>query len=1098
MTAMPRTAQQLESSIAALLAQRALLGDDVVDTAVAALRSELAALQAEPAAAAEQQLSLVSVLFLDVVGSTAMSRQLDPEDIQLVMDGALAAFTSVVDQHGGRVLQYAGDSVLAAFGADGVHEDDAERAVLAGLALLRQGQLQALQLKLQRPELDFAVRVGISSGRVLLGGGVDGVHSIRGNTVNIAARMEQSAPPGTLRISQDTWRLVRGLFVVDEQPPLLVKGRDEPLQTYLVRAVVPSPASASRRGVQGVRVPLLGRDSELLRLQGAYADVASARQGQVAVTVVAEAGLGKSRLLDEWGQWLRLQTPAGTRLHAQASERRRSQPYGLMRDLFMRQLGLQGRDATEDLRQAWLLAAQAVLGNRGSAAILGHLLGLNFDGEAEVHALRHDARALRDRAFFHAQQWLGLLLAAAPPLVLTLDDVHWADEGSLDFFQALQRQPPGPGLLLVCLARPLLLERHPQWCSGSQARRIDLAPLDERASQSLSHALLQHLPQVPPQLAQLVAQGAEGNPFFMEELVNMLIDQGAIEVAGAGWQLRTDRLLSLQLPTSLDGVLQARLGALPNDRRRALQLASVVGPVFWDQGLRVLDAAAVGALGELANRELIQRHADSRLQGASEYGFRHHSTHRVAYDQLLKRVKVAAHAQLARWLSEQPAAAALQDQIAEHHERGGQAGLACAAWMRAAEAAWHRFANADALDHAARAWGLSSDSDLQTRLAITQLRVRVFENLADRPQFEAAIQTLAQLAERSGDDGWRSEAAAWQGRFEFHGGNALAALDSAQRAVLLAPPADLERAARAHSQVFFALARLGRQAAAQDAFQTALRLAQQAGHATLEASIVNEQGNVEHGHGDVVAAALHWQRALAIHRQQSHLANAGGTLCNLAFAALSIGDFEAAQTQFEEARQLSERVGARQTVGVIDINLGLVSLHQGRAEQAQVLASQALAQLRSSGDRWAQAAALRVLGRAELALGRGDVAQAHFLASRDLFDELSLGHLALEAIAGLIDEALARGDVASAAGHAQDIHTRQQAGVGIEGTDEPMRIVLAQWRAWAAAADARAPAALAQAQRELQTRAQRLLDPAQRQRFLTAVAAHRDILGGVR
>ena len=1102
---MGRSVQQLETSIAALQAQRSLLGDEVVETAVAALRSELAALQTDQPAQAEQHLSLVSVLFLDIVGSTALSRQLDPEDIQTVLDGALAAFTWVVEQHGGRVLQYAGDSVLAVFGADEVREDDAERAVLAGLALLRQGQAQAQQLKVRHPELELGVRVGISSGRVLLGGGVDGVHTIRGNTVNMAARMEQAAPPGALRISQDTWRLVRGLFVMAEQPPLRVKGRDEPLQTYLVQDVVDTPVSANRRGVQGVRVPLLGRQAELAQLQQAFADVAARRTGLLSVTVVADAGLGKSRLLDELGPWLHLQgrdvnhqqQGAVTRLDAQATEGRRGQPYGLLRDLFMRHLGLDARNGAGDLRAAWLQPAQQVLGERGSAAVLGHLLGLNFSLEPEVHALRGDARALRDRAFFHAMQWLTQLASTGPALVLALDDIHWADDGSLDFFEALQRSHAELPVLLLNLARPLLLERRPLWCSAPGARRIDLAPLDAGASQSLSLALLQLLPEVPFQLAQQVAHGAEGNPFFMEELVNMLIDQGAIDVSSERWTLVPERLTSLQLPTTLEGVLQARLSALPQDRRRALQLASVVGAVFWDQALQVLDAAAVGGLDELVNRALIQGRPDSRLVGSSEYEFRHHSVHRVAYVNLLKRVRTVAHGLLAQWLSQQPAAAALQDQIAEHFERGGEPRLACEAWSRAAQSAQACFANAEALGHLARAWALTDETDLTRRLELTQLKLKVCDSLADRGLFAQSIQTLAQLAEALGDPGWRSEAAAWQASFEFHGGHAVAALACAQRAAELAPAADIERAARARSQAFFALARLGHLAPAAEAFELALVLARQGGHRQLEATIVNEQGNLEQGRGDVNAATAHWQQALAIHREQGHGVNVSGTLCNLAFAAMSIGDFDAARAQFEEARGLSERVGQAQIVGIIDINLGLVFLHQEDAHQALVCASRALQQLLRQGDRWAQAAALRVVGRAELALGQGAAARQRFVASRDLFDELQLGHLALEAIAALIDEALQRGDVAAAAQHAQDIEQRQQAGVGIEGADEPMRIGLAQWRAWAAASDPRAPAALAQAQSDLQARAQRLVDPAQRQRFLQAVAAHRDIMQGV-
>ena len=1092
---MTRSAEQLEQAIHALEAQRAVLGDAVLEIALAPLQAELAALRAGTPA---QQLRLVSVLFLDVVGSTAMSRELDPEDIQAVMDGALAAFTTVIDQHGGRVLQYAGDSLLAAFGADEVHEDDAERAVLAGLAWLRQAQLQAEHVLAQHGQAGFGVRVGISSGSVLIGGGVDGEHSIRGSTVNIAARMEQAAPPGTLRISHDTWRLVRGLFEVDEQPPLQVKGRDEAMLTYLVRGAVASPPSAARRGVAGVNVPMLGRDPELALMQRAYTQVSTGEAGLVLLTIVADAGLGKTRLLDEFERWVVVQPAGVRRLGARASERSRGRPYGLMREIFMARLGLRDSDSTEHARQTWLTALTPALGHAGSAAVLGYLLGLDFADEPEVHALRSDAKALRDRAFFHAVQLLSHAVAGAAPLLLALDDLHWADDGSLDFVDHLLRAHAGLPLLLVGLTRPTLFERRPTWGKlAHDARRIELAALDAPTSQSLANALLQHLPEVPAQLSQLVAGGAEGNPFFMEELVNMLIDRGAIAVLDGRWTLQAQALLTLQMPATLTGVLQARLDALPADRRRSLQLAAVAGPVFWDQALAALDVLAVAALGELVTRELLRRHDESRLAGADEYAFRHHSLHRVAYESVLKRIKRSAHAALARWLSAQPAADALQDEIAEHHERGGERRLARDAWHRAADGARSRFANAQALAHAERALALTDEHELPRRLALTLLRLRVLQTLADRLRSAETLAALEALAESSGDDGWRSEAAEWRAKFEFHGGNALAALEHARRAVALAPAADFERQSRAHCQASNALERLGRYDEAQPAFEAALRLAQVAGHAGLEASIVNHQGMLEQGRGDVLAAVAHFNQALAIHRREGHLANVGSTLANLAFTAMSVGDFELARSRFEEARGLSQRVGQLQNVGIIDINLGIVLLHLAQPEPALRRALHALELLRARGDRWAEAAALRVAGQAELALGHAEHARAYLVESRDLFDALTLGHLAMESIAAVAEEALARDDTAAAMVHGQEILSRRAAGASLEGADEPMRIPLAAWRALKAAGDARADAVLAEAQREVLARADRLLDAAQRRRFLTVVAQHREIMSAL-
>ncbi len=245
---MTPVAQQLHAAVEALADQRALLGDSVVDASLAALNA--------------QSLRQVSVLFLDIVGSTALSQCLDPEGIHAVIDGALAHFTGIVHAHQGRVLQYAGDNLLAAFGTNGAREDDVERAVRCGLALLDAGRALGRQVLEQHRHEDPNVRVGVHTGGVLLGGGVDNDRTIRGITVNIAARMEQTAPPGALRISHDTYRHVRGVFDVDPQIPFTVKGVTESVRTYLVLHAKPRAFKIATRGIKGVETRMIGRDGE--------------------------------------------------------------------------------------------------------------------------------------------------------------------------------------------------------------------------------------------------------------------------------------------------------------------------------------------------------------------------------------------------------------------------------------------------------------------------------------------------------------------------------------------------------------------------------------------------------------------------------------------------------------------------------------------------------------------------------------------------------------------------------------------------------------------------------------------------------------------
>ena len=243
--------QKLEAAIAALEAQRALLGDAVVETALAPMRRELAATRS--AESTNQQLKQVSVLFVDVVESTAMGQRLDPEEIHAVMDGALERFTVIVQSHHGRVLKYTGDGMLAVFGSQVASEDDVEGAIGAGLGIIEDARLQAPYVRQKHDLPDFQVRAGVHTGIALLGGGVDTEGSIRGDAVNVAARMEQSAPPGRLRISHDSYRHVRGLFDVVEQPPISVKGVGQPLRTYLVERATPRPFARPRAASKACR-----------------------------------------------------------------------------------------------------------------------------------------------------------------------------------------------------------------------------------------------------------------------------------------------------------------------------------------------------------------------------------------------------------------------------------------------------------------------------------------------------------------------------------------------------------------------------------------------------------------------------------------------------------------------------------------------------------------------------------------------------------------------------------------------------------------------------------------------------------------------------
>jgi len=333
--------------MAALEGQRATLGDEVVDSLLTSARARLATLRSAVATGGPRQaLRQVSILFMDVVGSTTLSQRLDPEEISAVMDGALSRATAIVQANRGRVLQYAGDCVLAAFGADAASEDDAESAVRCGLALLDLGRALEGEVRAAHGHAGFDVRVGVHTGPVLLGGGVDQEGSIRGTSVHIAARLEQSAPPGALQISQDTYGLVRGLFEFESRGPQQMKGLEAPLQSYLVKGAKPKTFRDATRGIEGVVTRMIGRDRELAVLQRAFAElVASPRMA--CIHVVGDAGVGKSRMLVEFARWLDARSARSLVLRASATPQTSSRPYGLLADLVTRSLQVDEQDPLE-------------------------------------------------------------------------------------------------------------------------------------------------------------------------------------------------------------------------------------------------------------------------------------------------------------------------------------------------------------------------------------------------------------------------------------------------------------------------------------------------------------------------------------------------------------------------------------------------------------------------------------------------------------------------------------------------------------------------------------------------------------------------------
>ena len=1093
---------QLRSAIDALESQRPVLGDALVDAALQPLKARL---QATPVARALRQ---VSVLFLDTVESTRLSRQLDPEDVASVMDLALARWSAVVVHHGGRVVNYAGDSVLAVFGFDEVREDDAERAVLAGLALLQESRDLAQHLRQHYGRQGLAVRVGIHTGPVLVGSGVDTEAGVRGVTVNLAARMEQSAPPGSLRISHDTYRLIRGVFDVQSQEPIVVHGFDEPMRTYLVERRKPRAFRVEMRSIDGVETRMIGRDAELLRLQDAFHTLYREAHLQV-IHVRGEAGLGKSRLLAEFENWAETCPEKFYFFQGRAQPVTQSQPYGLLRDVLSWRMQIADGDSMEQARRKLEDGLVPLFETddgaqlaQAHAHILGHLIGLDFSHSPHLRAILDDARQIRNRGFHAATQLLRRLWQQdGLPLIMVLDDLQYADDGSLDFLDTLCRTNQGMPLLLVTLARPSLRD----W-PGTQDRPeadtvLTLAPLDTATSRQLATSLLSPLGQVPAALRELVMGGAEGNPFYMEELVRMLIDERVLLTHELPWRVDSSRLLHAHVPATLTGVLQARLDSLPAAARRALQQASVIGTQFWERGLAVLDPEAPHQLEVLMQHGLVTRHTegfDASL--GRSFTFAHQLLHQVTYDTVLKRARRALHAQIAQWLCGLQGAREfdLLPVIAEHYDRADDASRAGEWYARAAEYAASRYAHEAALDYVGRAMdrlARVAEGDVSPlRWRLLSVREHTFSYLGQREAQRETLEAMQVLADTLQQLPMLSDVAYRRSSYAMRVGNYADMELFAHATINLAKQAgDRLLRLRGLQRLALAHAYQGDAERGHDIAQEGLAQARACGERAIEALFFNALSVIAEFQADQ-SAAIEWDRQdLTINRELGNRSNEAIALGNLASGWLNLGAFDEARACLEQSLQLARQLGDRSSQPQSLYHMAMLEWRQGNPALTLQHARAALDVSQSTNNLEGEALAYFALGLAELDIGHVDAAHTAFhqvlaLATDDA--------LATDARAGLARAQLTQQNPAAALTLLEPVLARLQTAPRLHGSEAPR---LVQWtcvlvlRHHDAAA---AQALLTQVGTALREDAQRISDAGLRASFLQAIAEHREILLG--
>ena len=644
----------------------------------------------------------VTVLFADLSGFTGLAERLDPEDVRAFQSRLFEAFAGVIARYDGFVEKFVGDAVLAVFGAPVAHEDDPERACGAALEMLGQcGTLsREWQARLGQP---VRLHVGIHTGPVVaghLGGAADATYAVTGDAVNTTARLLAAADPGTILVSGATHALVRHRFAFEPAGELALRGRTEPIVAHRLIGAQAERGSARGLATLGLASPFVGHHEELAQLLAAFERMRGGR-AQV-VSLVGEAGIGKSRLVAEL--MARLERDgrlAGVAVRRAACSSLGEATYGVFGALFREAYHIAPADALDVARQK-LTEALRALGapddHAGAIApVLGYVLGLEGDRAPDV-----DPEQLRRQIVMAARALCERRLEMTPLLVI-VEDIHWADSASIDLLREVADQLADRPLMLLLTHRP---ETRPPLMAHAAQTVIRVAPLSAEETRTLVSGLFSASADVVTHVQDFIATRAGGNPLFVEEIVRDLVGRGVVVREGDGWRC-TAACEAVDVPPSLQGLLLSRVDRLPADARRLLQEAAVLGPAFDEALLSAVSSAPEGlraALDRLVAADLIQA---SDRRAAGRYRFAHGLVREVVYQNLLLARRTEMHERVGRALEHavgtRPERASDLEALAHHWSLSADKLRGARYMMAAGDRARAVYANEDAIRHYERA-----------------------------------------------------------------------------------------------------------------------------------------------------------------------------------------------------------------------------------------------------------------------------------------------------------------------------------------------------------------------------------------------------------
>ncbi len=923
----------------------------------------------------------VTVMYADASAVLELFEDSEPEQASLIMRNLWSYVEGVISKGGGKIGEHLSGIFVAAWGAEAVRERDAEQAVRTGLELhaglkvyFKNEILTSLDISESErktlEDVDF-LRIGISTGTVLLGHDADsGEFVTTGSPVNAAKRLRTECSLGEILVSHDTYRHIRGVFdieAISSQRRFTFRNKKQNTKVYSVKGIKPRAFRLETRGVEGIETEMVGREAELAKLLDSLEGVLKDGEFQI-VTVVGEAGLGKSRLLFEFQDQAELLKDEFYVFKARGLDTVRGMPYSLIRDLFSFRFEIQESDSRQIARDKFVAGvaeltagARRIFGGREEAEMkahfIGHLLGFDFADSPHVTAVSGDEKQLQDRALSYATQFFSAV-AGRRPLVIYLDDLHWADDESLNFINLIARECVRSPILIAEFARPGLFERRPNWGEGQLNRiRLRLQPLTKRESRRLIRDILQKSDDIPKELHDLLISNTDGNPFFIEELVKMLIEEGVISTAGENWNIDAKRLGEISVPTTPTGVLQSRLDRLAVWEKRVLQRASVIGREFWDLALTGFgrDVNIPTVLESLCRKELLFRREFSTFDNANEYIFKHALLREVTYGTVILDDRRRWHSETAGWLITHDGQRENDhlDLIAGHFEKANELGRSAEWYGRAGEQALSSFALDVAVGYFEKAlgfWKISADQDRSAEITDKQLRrwkLGLGKAIVRRAKYPEAIRIFREVldeAQKADDRLDRVKAYEGISIAQFENGEPRNSLENSRETIRLAAELESDPNDEKPALLSSGWYRMGRAHLSLGDFDETIKCAEK----TLEiAETMGAEGlpaRVNSFHllgsalmysGRIAEAKEYEKREVEIARRIGNLTSVANGLNSLGFQSYMLGDGKAALEYYDEAGQIAREIGNKSSELMIRSNAGGARVYLGEYAAAE-------------------------------------------------------------------------------------------------------------------------------------------------------------------